>query len=352
MDVDKMLKAGIIDESFLEGIAYRIPTEDKYSMLPIRVKGFLPRNSGGNIILPMEITTITGSDFDVDKMYIMQKEFNFDEDTGGFKTVKYDINKDVSTMSLNARNNLLIDIQRAILTHKDTVTRQLSPGGFDNLKITARKLNIISQGGNYTWDQLSAMSLEELDDINSREELDIADYTTQLYLHKQNMTAAKLIGIIANHSTAHALRQFTDVSINRKYVLKDGIEKDFEKFFLNGEFRNSLHDMTVTNLDGSVTYISKNYANFLASAVDAVKDPVLNYLNLNTFTADPAMMLIGAGYSPDAVGLLLRQQGIMDVVTEFENGVTQGVTKKAALNKVIEKYKKLHDDLGYKYQNK
>ena len=39
MDVQEMLDAGIIDESFLQGIGYRIPTEDKYSMWPIKVKG-------------------------------------------------------------------------------------------------------------------------------------------------------------------------------------------------------------------------------------------------------------------------------------------------------------------------
>ena len=32
MDINKMLKSGIIDEEFLEAISYRIPTEDKYSM--------------------------------------------------------------------------------------------------------------------------------------------------------------------------------------------------------------------------------------------------------------------------------------------------------------------------------
>ena len=52
-------------------LGYRIPTEDKYSMLPLKIVGFLPRESGGAIMLPPEITTITGSDFDVDKLYIM-----------------------------------------------------------------------------------------------------------------------------------------------------------------------------------------------------------------------------------------------------------------------------------------
>lgn len=46
----------------LEMVGYRIPTEDKYSMLPLKVVGFLPLESGGAIMLPSEITTISGSD--------------------------------------------------------------------------------------------------------------------------------------------------------------------------------------------------------------------------------------------------------------------------------------------------
>lgn len=47
------------------------PTEDKYSMQHIRIKGFLPRQVGSVIILPKEITSLAGSDFDVDKVYVM-----------------------------------------------------------------------------------------------------------------------------------------------------------------------------------------------------------------------------------------------------------------------------------------
>lgn len=54
----------IVPEKYRQAIGYRIPTEDKYSMIPIRVKGFLPRQVGSVIILPEEITTTTGSDFD------------------------------------------------------------------------------------------------------------------------------------------------------------------------------------------------------------------------------------------------------------------------------------------------
>lgn len=65
----------IFPEELRKCIGYRIPTEAKYSMAPLYIKGFLPIQSGGAIMLPSEITTIAGSDFDVDKIYVMLYEY-------------------------------------------------------------------------------------------------------------------------------------------------------------------------------------------------------------------------------------------------------------------------------------
>ena len=58
-----------LGEKAREGVVYRIPTEGKYSMFNIKVKGFLPAEAGGNIIMPHGVTTIAGLDFDIDKVY-------------------------------------------------------------------------------------------------------------------------------------------------------------------------------------------------------------------------------------------------------------------------------------------
>ena len=63
-----------INPDLLKMIGYRIPTEDKYSMAPLKIVGFLPREAGDGIMLPNDITLLTGSDFDVDKFYLMRKE--------------------------------------------------------------------------------------------------------------------------------------------------------------------------------------------------------------------------------------------------------------------------------------
>ena len=59
----------------LKIVGYRIPTEDKYSMFNIEIVGFTPPSMGGTVILPVEITTIAGLDFDIDKLYFMSREF-------------------------------------------------------------------------------------------------------------------------------------------------------------------------------------------------------------------------------------------------------------------------------------
>lgn len=52
------------DKELLKMICYRIPTEDKYSAVPLRIKGFCSPAEGGIIKLPSDILTITGSDLD------------------------------------------------------------------------------------------------------------------------------------------------------------------------------------------------------------------------------------------------------------------------------------------------
>jgi len=52
----------------LDGVVYRIPTEEKYSMYKIKIIGFIADEIGA-IIMPDEITTRSGLDFDIDKMF-------------------------------------------------------------------------------------------------------------------------------------------------------------------------------------------------------------------------------------------------------------------------------------------
>lgn len=52
------------------GIGYRIPTQGPSSLFAFTVADVLPDTSADVIIVPREFTSQTGSDFDVDKLYL------------------------------------------------------------------------------------------------------------------------------------------------------------------------------------------------------------------------------------------------------------------------------------------
>lgn len=64
MDENGQLDITKLPDELRRAIGYRVPTEDKYSMVPIYIKGFLPQQNGSAIMLPAEITKLSGSDFD------------------------------------------------------------------------------------------------------------------------------------------------------------------------------------------------------------------------------------------------------------------------------------------------
>lgn len=59
-----------IDSNLLGLIGFRIPTQALSSIENIRVKGFLPQSAGDIVVVPGELTTKTGGDFDFDKLFL------------------------------------------------------------------------------------------------------------------------------------------------------------------------------------------------------------------------------------------------------------------------------------------
>lgn len=62
------------DEELLRCIGYRIPTENKYSVLPLKIMGFMPISAGTTIMMPVDVLRMTGADFDIDKIFLMFRE--------------------------------------------------------------------------------------------------------------------------------------------------------------------------------------------------------------------------------------------------------------------------------------
>ena len=62
---------------------YRVPTQGQNSIFKIRIVDFLPEQAGDIIQLPLEFTTVTGSDFDIDKLFVAMHSYEYTKDEDG-----------------------------------------------------------------------------------------------------------------------------------------------------------------------------------------------------------------------------------------------------------------------------
>ena len=371
LDINKM------PEDLRKVVGYRIPTENKYSMANLRIMGFLPQQNGGTIMLPAEITTMSGADFDVDKMFLMfpsfrLEEYNMDQakldyskemDQEGslvnailgtdestkesFKEwwerkmkdgsakyyklespivekVRYNHNvndpNSIAEMSKEQRDNMLIDISYAILSHPAMAMNVNNPGSFDKIKRISRITEIAENPTyreaymkefNVTKDKLPqhlmGQTLDTLDDFLKEfaVERNPLSIDTFLYNHKQNTTGGTLIGIYANGTTGQAKFQESGLTV-----------KDHFAFTINGRKMQRLDRQRTEPVNGVRELISKNSAEWSAASVDNVKDPVLAKLWQSKNTANITIALIRMGVTIDEVGLLFKHPVIQYLASE------------------------------------
>ena len=371
LDINKM------PEDLRKVVGYRIPTENKYSMANLRIMGFLPQQNGGTIMLPAEITTMSGADFDVDKMFLMfpsfrLEEYNMDQakldyskekDQEGslvnailgtdestkesFKEwwerkmkdgsakyyklespivekVRYNHNvndpNSIAEMSKEQRDNMLIDISYAILSHPAMAMNVNNPGSFDKIKRISRITEIAENPTyreaymkefNVTKDKLPqhlmGQTLDTLDDFLKEfaVERNPLSIDTFLYNHKQNTTGGTLIGIYANGTTGQAKFQESGLTV-----------KDHFAFTINGRKMQRLDRQRTEPVNGVRELISKNSAEWSAASVDNVKDPVLAKLWQSKNTANITIALIRMGVTIDEVGLLFKHPIIQYLASE------------------------------------
>ncbi len=62
-------------ENVFRMIGYRVPVQGQNSTVRLKVKEVLPENVGDVIHLPLEFTALTGSDFDIDKLYVIMPHY-------------------------------------------------------------------------------------------------------------------------------------------------------------------------------------------------------------------------------------------------------------------------------------
>ena len=370
-----------VDPELLKMVSYRIPTEDKYSCAPMKVIGFMPREAGDAIMLPYELTEIDDSDFDVDKRYVMRKDIPIKtrkrseiekelfarasesykkahdgktnntwvgeqvkmfmdnpqkmKDTdklmkwlySQYQSIAY--YTDAPTSGRTYRDNKIIDMTYAVLTNQMTADKILNPGGFDAPKkmgyMVAAYKNPANKG--IKWSDLQKMSIDELKDLSyTDKDLTFAD--TQVQFYKQNSAAASLIGVFAVNKVAHATLESNDIFLDVSEICGD------KSFTIAGTTFGSRMQID-KKYDNEGTLIGKTLGSLVSASADAVKDPILNLMNINMTTAGMLNTMLRLGMTFEDAALFLSQDIIERTLNKFNR---ENLTNYESLSNIIEKW--------------
>lgn len=236
------------------------------------------------------------------------------------------------------RNNKIIDMTYEVLTHETSAAEMLNPGGFDPQKRMGYMVSV-ARATNTPWSQLQRMSINELKDLaNKNKNLMYID--THIQFYRQNSAAGSLIGIFAVNRTAHAVIE------NEGYRLDVDGTLDFQdgdSFTVAGMEFAGLMPIDV-RFDRSGESVGKVLGSLVASAADAVKDPVLNLMNINSNTANILTTLIRLGMPFDDAALFLSQSVISEALNTLSK---QNIDGFSSLTKVVnDMIKKMEKDTG------
>lgn len=379
-----------VDPELLKMVSYRIPTEDKYSCAPMKVVGFMPREAGDAIMLPYELTEIDDSDFDVDKRYVMRKDIPIktkrrkDIESELFKRASESYAKahngktnnqwigeqvrmfldnpqkmkstdkfmqwlygqyqqvayytDAPTSGRMYRDNKIIDMTYAVLTNQMTADKILNPGGFDAPKkmgyMVAAYKNPANNG--ISWNALQGMSIDELKKLSyTDKDLTFAD--TQVQFYKQNSAAASLIGVFAVNKVAHATLESNDIFLDVSEICGN------DDFTIAGTTFGGRMQID-QKYDREGTLIGKTLGSLVSASADAVKDPILNLMNVNMTTAGILNTMLRLGMTFNDAALFLSQDVIERLLSQFNReNLTNYVSLDSLINKWLDTYRQKYN---------
>lgn len=334
------------DKELLKVICYRIPTEDKYSAVPLRIKGFSSPAEGGIIKLPSDIITITGSDFDVDKMYFLsyaakytparynlskirtwmvnngllsdtfssgnyQEEMNYLSDL----LEKYDSGEKLSTEETEA----MIEVSKFLKEHQDLIIQKSKLEKIKyNYKQFPEKQSVEASNNALIDIMYSILTSRDAfktmisgantsmfaDVISTLEKIDrkklegdrLFDPSFLTDTYYEYMAGKALTGVFAANSANHSMLQFYNVNLNKKSAIT-----------LDGKTVTRISP--VKTLDGT-NNVTNILGSFLATVVDNAKTLTASKVNLNMFTASTYTLLLRMGFDPKTVMYFMSQPSL------------------------------------------
>lgn len=315
-------RAFILENQELFAISYRVPTQGQNSTLAIEIVDVLEPQRGAIIMFPAEITTLTGSDFDIDKMFLARPNFYVDKQTGKLKKLDYNVDeimKNISGVDDKELQNMLLDIFQTVLTSPQHMLDATTP-----LDVTIGPLKDIK-------DKIEKIVGKGSDDVS--QDMWYLNPIFQTDQKIKNSGSDNGIGPMALNNVFRFFIQMSNLKLKpNEYLTKLGLTTMNRVYDRNGE----------NILDSTSALINAH--------VDAVKDNYIGRMNVNGFTFDVTSFLITTGMGNDtywflgqpilkevALNWMNYKNGVLGVPEEYRVGdkfmdiVIDDYTKKAVL---------------------
>lgn len=286
---------GVEVESKPYGIGYRIPTQGLSSMFSFQVADIMPTTIGDTIIVPEEFTAMTGSDFDVDKLYLA--------------TYTYKDGKRVSSDEKSERGyvNKLLDNYSLVLTD------------FTNIAETRASIDTLTK-------ILQKQILPIVQPKNTVEVNPMYELAPSFQLSRKIKYTGGKAGIapFALNSTNHALTQFTHLCINYSNANRYNLGQLDQVY---GEDDQRIMDWLSALINAHV---------------DVAKDPYVMTLNVNSITYNMTSLLIRGGKGENTF-YFLAQPALRRFTKEMLEskgiiGAEKGITERDKLKSIAKEY--------------
>lgn len=246
-------------------IGYRIPTQAQSSIHALRFVDVIPAVKS-TIILPEEFTKITGSDFDIDHLYLAS--FNYKKSEDG-KTVSHD---QFDPNSAEYHENNILNQMMTLLKDTDNSIHSLYKSiDNDTDLVTDIAKQIPEQGSNksrvYNFGSLHEQVTRRNDYITGK--LGIAPYALNV--------------------TSQVMTRCFGVSFKRNTFTESVGILNFDK---------------LVDIDNN--YVDSWISAFINAHADIVKDPYISKMNINQFTYNMSNLLIRSGFGEAAMWFLAQ----------------------------------------------
>jgi hypothetical protein len=236
-------------------LGYRIPTQGLSSTASLKVTDVLPESMGDVIVVPNDFTAMTGSDFDIDKLYIVTGYYDKD---GNYLECNWD---DIDSNSEQQLVNGLIDMYRIAISDDTNIDQTKAP--LDNLteKVKSNILPLVMGTA-----KNEAKPMYEL----------LPSY--QLFKKFEYTGGKDGIAPFALASTNHALTQALNLRMDLGEVA--------DLYDLG-----NINDITSQDGERILDWLSA----MINAHVDVAKDPYIINLNVNSVTYSMTEFLLRTG---------------------------------------------------------